>query len=173
MTTTTERIKPSGNPTTPPAENKPLPHRHARKCKICTPPHRESIDQDFRDSQKTSDLARRYQLDDSSLHRHLRALGLLTTRRDHLRLALDHIIERGVEKPVSGNDIIKAVRAHCCLTNDNRWVEPQKRVVYIHEQVPQPTAETPENSAHPFQGAPPPNRENTIRNQANSQKTND
>ena len=136
------------------------------------PPHRESIEQDFRDWQKPSDIARRYQLDDSSLHRHLRALGLLTTRRDHLRLALDHIIERGVEKPVSGNDIIKAVRAHCCLTDDNRWVEPQKRVVYIHEQVPQPSV-APENPAHLFREGPPPNRENAIRNQTNLQKTND
>jgi hypothetical protein len=108
--------------------------RHSRKCRICRHPHREEIEQEYREWFKATDIARRYHLDDSALHRHLRAVGLITGRRENLRIVLDHIIGRGAERPVTANEIIRAVRAQTCLTDDNKWVEPAKSVIYLHKE---------------------------------------
>ena len=109
--------------------------RHRRKCKICRHPGRDDIEQDYRDWAKPAEIAREYDIDDRSLYRHLKAVGLIDSRRSNLQIILERIIERGPEKPVSGDTIIRAVRAHACLTDDNKWVEPVRRVIYIHQQI--------------------------------------
>lgn len=111
--------------------------RHSRKCRICRHPDREEIEQEYREWFRPSDIARRHHLDDSALHRHFRAVGLITGRRENLRIILDRIIGRGAERPVTGNEIIRAVRAQACLTDDNKWVEPAKRVIYVREEIPE------------------------------------
>jgi hypothetical protein len=123
------------------AENKALPsalERHTRKCQICRHPDREDIEQDYKDWHKAATIARHYKVDDSALHRHLVAVGLVATRGRSLRIALDRIIERGAECPISGNTIIRAVRAHACLTDDNQWIEPTRTVIHIRENAPPP-----------------------------------
>ena len=117
------------------AENKELPphlERHTRKCQICRHPDREYMEQEYEDWVKISLIARHYNVDDSSLHRHLTAVGLVARRRNNVGAVLERIIERGAEKPVSGNTIIRAVKAYCCLTDDNKWIEPQRKVIHIH-----------------------------------------
>jgi hypothetical protein len=120
-------------------ENKEVPappspvERHSRKCQICRHPDREDIEQDYRDWLKPSQIARRYEIDDRALYRHLRAVGLVASRRENLRVILDRILERGAEKEISGNTIIRAVRAQCCLKDGNKWVEPAKNVIYSYE----------------------------------------
>jgi hypothetical protein len=112
----------------------PAHQRHGRKCGICRHPHLDLIEQDYRDWLRPSDIARHYQIDDSALHRHLRAAGLASKRHENLRMVLDRILERGVEAPVTGNTIIRAIKAHCCLTDDNKWVEPETRIAYVREE---------------------------------------
>ena len=115
-------------------ENKELQahiERHARKCTICRHPDREEIEQEYRDWFAAAGIARRYEVDDSALHRHIKAVGLVSRRRENLRIVLDRIIERGAEKPISANDVIRAVKAHACLSTDNRWVEPVRTVIHI------------------------------------------
>lgn len=107
--------------------------RHSRKCKICRHPEREDIEQDYRNWFTPAEIARHYEIDDSALHRHLNAMGLISSRRNNLQLILDRILERGAEKPISGDVIIRAVRAQACLTDDCRWVEPERKVVHIYE----------------------------------------
>lgn len=107
--------------------------RHSRKCRICRHPDREEIEQEYREWFKASEISRRYRLDDSALHRHLRDMGLIAGRRENLRLVLDRIIGRGAERPVTGGEIIRAVRAQACLTDDNKWIEPAKTVIYLHK----------------------------------------
>lgn len=114
-----------------------IPERHSRKCQICRHPDRKWIEQDYLDWFKAADIARNYQIDDSALHRHLRAAGLLSRRHENLRSALDRILERGVERPISGTTIIRAVKAYTCLTDDNRGVEPGKRVVHVTKAMPE------------------------------------
>jgi hypothetical protein len=127
---------PSEPDPTPLTENKADAfERHRRKCKICRHPDLEDIEQDYRDWGRPAQIARRYSIDDRSLYRHLTAVGLAPTRRENLRIILDRILERGAEKKISGSTIIKAVRAHCCLTEGNKWVEPVRQVIHIHQQI--------------------------------------
>lgn len=127
-----------------PSENSQVPahiERHARKCGICRHPDREEIEQEYGDWFTVAEIARRYEIDDSALQRHLKALGLTSKRRENLRIVLDRILERGVQTPVTASHIIRAVKAHACLTDDNRWIEPERKVIYIHadavgDQVP-------------------------------------
>jgi len=117
------------------AENKGLPphlERHARKCQICRHPDREEMEQEFEDWVKLSRIARHHNVDDSSLHRHMKAFGLVEKRRDNVRAVLERILERGAEKPISGNTILRAVKAYCCLGGPNKWVEPERKIIHIH-----------------------------------------
>ena len=127
----------SAAPCATPPENKAAPpslERHRRKCAICRHPDRDEIEQQYVDWRSAAAIARRHKLDDSSLHRHLRAVGLISDRRSNLRTVLDRILERGAETPISGNTIIRAVRAYACLTDDNHWLAPERRVTYESSQ---------------------------------------
>jgi hypothetical protein len=134
-------VQPEAQELPNPAENKEHPQnqatdpsRHSRKCSICSHPDRDAMEQDFRDWLRPSRIARRYKVHDKALYRHLHAVGLASARRENLAIVLDRIIERGAETPVSGDTIIRAVRAQCCVTDDGRWVEPARKIIYIHEQ---------------------------------------
>jgi hypothetical protein len=70
------------------------------QCRICRHPDREEIEQEYREWFKASDIARRYRLDDSALHRHLRAVGLIKGSRENLRIILDRIIGPGPKDPL-------------------------------------------------------------------------
>jgi hypothetical protein len=121
----------------PRVENKPFSQalaRHRRKCQVCRHPEREQIEQEYRDWFRPTQISRRYNIDDSALHRHFHAVGLISARRQNLRYVVERIIEQGAEEPISGDTIIRAVRAMCCLQDDNTWVEPVRNVVYQREE---------------------------------------
>jgi hypothetical protein len=56
---------------------------------------------------------------------------------------LDRIIERGAQNQVSGYTIVYAVRSQACLTDDNRWVEPARRIVIFTDQSDSPRPAAP------------------------------
>jgi hypothetical protein len=103
--------------------------RHRRKCQICGHPELEAIEEDYRDWLNPREIARQYNLPPRALYRHFDAVGLASKRRQNLRRVLDRILERGLQAKVTGNTVIAAVRAQCCLTDDNHWVEPAKHVI--------------------------------------------
>jgi hypothetical protein len=125
-----------------PIENKELPaspsaqDRHSRKCRICRHPEREAIEQEYRDWFNPTQIARHYKIPERPLYRHFHAVGLVSSRRENLRMILDRIIERGPQNRVSGNTIIKAIRAQCCLTDGNKWVEPPTHVIFSKDSQP-------------------------------------
>ena len=108
--------------------------RHSRKCSICSHPERRDIEEDFIHWMKPSSIARIYDVPRVAIYRHARAAGLFEARRAQTRSVLDKVIERGAEKPVTANHVIRAVRAYACLTDDNHWIEPTRRVIYTIEQ---------------------------------------
>jgi hypothetical protein len=128
-----DRIPPKTQPAADPKEA-----RHTRKCQICHHPDRFEIDEEYRLWRSPYEIAREYNVPPRALFRHFHAQGLVSKRRENLRFALDKIIERGAERPLTGDMIIRAVRAHCLLTDDNRWVEPVKRVEITRVEVPGP-----------------------------------
>lgn len=112
-----------------PPENLPAIERHRRKCAICNHPQREAIEDLFVHWHRPDCVAGEYTVSETSLYRHAHATGLLRTRRRNLRCVLEHMLEQGPTMQITSDSIVRAVRAYACLTNDNRWIEPTKRVV--------------------------------------------
>ncbi|MHB8526979.1 MAG: hypothetical protein ACYDD2_12580 [Candidatus Acidiferrales bacterium] len=105
--------------------------RHQRKCIICHHADREEIEQMFLHWFSASTIYRRFLLKDrSSIYDHAHATGLYSRRRKNMRCALENIIERSDECPISSNGIVRAIKAYCSLTTAGEWVEPASRVVY-------------------------------------------
>ncbi|MHB8411385.1 MAG: hypothetical protein ACYDDI_05490 [Candidatus Acidiferrales bacterium] len=105
--------------------------RHQRKCTICHHADREEIEQMFLHWFSASAIHRRFLLRDrSSIYDHAHATGLYSRRRKNMRCALENIIERSDECPISSNGIVRAIKAYCSLTDAGEWIEPASRVVY-------------------------------------------
>jgi len=121
------------------AENKrllahpPSPGRHSRKCQICRHPERDQIEEDFLLWRPNNCIAHEYHVPEMAVYRHAHAFSLLSLRRERMRLGLDRIIERGAQVDVTADAVIRAIRAQACLTEDNRWVEPARRVIITTE----------------------------------------
>jgi len=128
----------------PRPRNRPS-NRHRRKCTICRHPDREVIEQEFVNWHSVWHLAKQYKIDDHrSIYRHASATGLIERRRDNMRWCLDSVLECAPGK-VTADSVIRAVRAHACLTEDNRWVEPPSRVEFT--VAPKLTIEMPTEAA--------------------------
>jgi hypothetical protein len=109
------------------------PARHGRKCNVCNHPDREAIEQAFLHWQSPEKIARAFGIKHhSTVYRHAYATGLTTRRSLHTRHALDYIIEQAGVVRVTGDDVIKAIRAACCLTDDGKWVEPPRKCIITH-----------------------------------------
>ncbi|MFZ0737909.1 MAG: hypothetical protein WBL70_19070, partial [Candidatus Acidiferrales bacterium] len=109
----------------------PDPKRHARKCAICRHPDREAIDEAFIHWTSPDDIENDHNLPPSrsALYRHAHATGLYARRRRNLRYALEQLIEHADRAVVSGDCIIRAIRAYSRVTSDGHWIDPPNRVV--------------------------------------------
>jgi hypothetical protein len=116
--------------------------RHSRKCQVCHHPCRDVIEFAFVNWRKPLGISQIYKISGDSLYRHAHALDLYTRRRNNLRSALDNILERGVETPITGETALGAIRAYTCLTEENKWIEPSSNVIFSHQpqQASQQTA---------------------------------
>ncbi|HEV2315895.1 MAG TPA: hypothetical protein VGR94_11360 [Candidatus Acidoferrales bacterium] len=104
---------------------------HQRKCTICRHPDRETIEEMFVHWHSASRIYSRFMLPDrSTIYDHAHATGLYAKRRRNLRYALENIIERSDEAPISSNGIVAAIKAYASLTTSGEWIEPARRVIY-------------------------------------------
>ena len=126
-----------------PSENKADARRHSRKCQVCCHPEREAIEWAFVNWRSPNRIASAYKLSGDSLYRHAQALDLYDKRSSSLRSVLDNILERGVETAITGDTILRAVRAYTCLTDQNAWIEPTSQVVFSNHRAPAPQAIEP------------------------------
>jgi hypothetical protein len=145
------------------AASDPALERHSRKCKICSHPDREAIEELFVNWHSPQSIRRDYAMhhpfDWCAVYRHARAAGLYAKRSRNLRAVLDLLLEGANNVPPTAHGVIAAIRAYSCLTEANQWVEPEKRVrivnhVYRHlpaeAGVPAPPPPSPpENLAEP------------------------
>jgi hypothetical protein len=119
------------------------PDRHGRRCKVCHHPDRDAIEQAFLHWQSPEKIAREFGIaHHSTVYRHAYACGLFTRRGGYIRSALESIIERAADAHITGNDVIKAVRAACCITDDGKWVEPPRKCIIIHETAAESASKT-------------------------------
>jgi hypothetical protein len=121
--------------------------RHSRKCKICSHPDREIIEELFINWHSAQSIRGQFAMyhpfDWWAVYRHARAAGLYAKRRKNLRAVLDLLLEGVTNVSPTAHGVIAAVRAYSCLTETNSWVEPEKRVritnhVYRHDSPARP-----------------------------------
>jgi|SRR5215831_863035 len=126
---------------TPDAAPAATDSRHSRKCQVCRHPDREAIEEEFLGWHYTWNIASAYNVPARAIYRHVRALGLLRQRDENLRSVLGLIMERAEKAPVTGDTIIRAVRAYTCLTDNNQWIEPTSNVVFATQHNLRPALE--------------------------------
>src|SRR5271167_4888585 len=95
---------------TPP--DAPDPLRHERKCLICNHPDRDAIEEEFLHWHSPAEIASRYDISRHAIYRHAHAGNLFAERSGKMRSVLDLIIERADIAKVTGDTIIRAVRAY-------------------------------------------------------------
>jgi hypothetical protein len=105
--------------------------RHARKRHICHHPLRAEIEDDFLNWHGPDEIVSDYKLPHYSvIYRHANALGLRARRNENIRTVLDILVEQAETVRVTGNTILRAMRAYSCLQDDGTWVELPKRIIY-------------------------------------------
>ncbi len=120
-------------PPAPSGEPRSAIERHARKCMVCHHPEREAIEEEYLNWHSPSKSAAHHNIAPRTLYRHAEALGLTRRRRGNMRAVLDRLLDRAEEATVTGDNIIRALRAYTCLADDRHWVEPPSRVIYSSE----------------------------------------
>ncbi|MFZ0213039.1 MAG: hypothetical protein WBE20_12665 [Candidatus Acidiferrales bacterium] len=125
---------------------------HRRKCKICSHPEREAIEDLFIHWHSPESIHDQFgdypPFDVSSIYRHARAAGLYARRSKNLRAVFDLLLEQADSVQPTAHGIVAVVRAYSCLTKTNQWVEPEKRV-HIINNVYRHDAPTPSTTSAP------------------------
>ena len=117
--------------------------RHRSLCTVCHHPDREAIEEEYLHWHDVWKISRQYQIDDyRSIHRHARAYGLVAARRENMFAALDNIVEKSEGARVTGETIIRALRAYSCISDSGQWVEPPTRVVFSSDRPSLPAGAT-------------------------------
>jgi len=104
---------------------------HSRKCVICRHPDRAAIEEEFVHWGGVWDIARIHNLGDyRSVYRHAHATGLTLRRRENLHSVLDIFLEKARGANMSGDSILRAIRAYSCVDHMGRWVDPPTQMNY-------------------------------------------
>ena len=144
------------NPTNQ-SRNKPIPSRHSLKCAVCNHPDRAAIEFDFLNWRNPGDLVKGYRFRGlSTIYRHAHATGLFAKRRLNLRFAMERIVERVNEVPVTATSVIRAARAISRINDSGEWIDPPSRVIVTHinrvEDCEAPSVADAETSPPPRRG---------------------
>ncbi|MHB8640226.1 MAG: hypothetical protein ACYDBL_10540, partial [Candidatus Acidiferrales bacterium] len=133
--------------------------RHAAKCGVCNHPSRAAIEFDFLNWRNPFDLVKNYHLRNlSTIYRHAHATNLFSRRRLNLRFALERIVERVGEVPVTASAVIRSVRAITRINDAGEWVDPPARVIISREDsepARQPRHKSPRATRKSTPPAPP------------------
>ncbi|MHB8540857.1 MAG: hypothetical protein ACYDCD_07950 [Candidatus Acidiferrales bacterium] len=132
--------------------------RHAAVCRVCNHPSRAAIEFDFLNWRNPFDLVKSYHLRNiSTIYRHAHATGLFSRRRLNLRFALERIVERVSEVPVTANAVIRSIRAITRINDAGEWVDPPARVIISREDSAKPRRNSSRrNSSRATQKSAPP-----------------
>lgn len=108
-------------------------NRHERKCLVCNHPERDAIEDEYLHWHHPHSIAVDYNLRERSINNHARATGLRARRPQNLRAILELLLEKADCARVTGDTIIRALRAYSCLSDDGRWAEPESRVLFSYK----------------------------------------
>jgi hypothetical protein len=102
--------------------------RHARDCSICSHKNRAEIETEFLHWESPARLARRFHVCRRSIYRHASALELFEKRARNIRAALEKVIERGCETPISARGLVSAVEAYAKINAAGKWIERRETI---------------------------------------------
>jgi len=122
---------------------------HERRCLICRHPERDEIEDEFIQWQHPYDIGKAYEIDQRVVYRHARAVGLYARRTRNVRTALDSVLQNCYDAKVTGDTIVRAVRAYTRITDDGQWIDPPSRVIFSSGSRPAPALVAPGISAAP------------------------
>jgi len=131
------RSAPSATPAAPPQDESEA-SRHARKCSVCSHPERDAIDDDFINWIEPSVIAFEFGVSERAIRRRARATGLNELRSRKCLSALGLIIERAMSSKITGDTVIRAIRATSSINESGQWVESPKRVIFSIEHLNAP-----------------------------------
>jgi len=104
---------------------------------ICKHPDREAIEEQFVHWIHADRIVEDHDLpSQKNLYRHAHATGLFNLRRCNVRSALEHLIEESIHAPVTGDTVIRAVRALVHINAKGRWIEPPKELILSRRDLP-------------------------------------
>ena len=112
---------------------------HSRKCVICRHPDRAAIEEEFVHWGSAWDISRNYELGEyRTVYRHAHATGLTLRRRENLHSVLDIFLEKARGANMSGDSILRAIRAYSCVDSMGRWVDPPTQINHstTHSVIP-------------------------------------
>lgn len=110
------------------------PTRHRRLCAICNHQELDAIEDAFLHWQRPGDIKFEFKLPNRlCIYRHAHAFGLFEERAKNMRFTLENLLEESSRCRVSGDTIIRAVRAHSCLDSDGHWIEPPRHLIISRE----------------------------------------
>lgn len=110
----------------PPAPNLA---RHKRGCRICANPNREEIELDFIAWKSPTKIAFEYKLQNrATVYRHAHAVGLFPKRARNVRAALERIIEKIDDVPVSAGAVVQAIITYARINSQGQLVERSEQV---------------------------------------------
>jgi len=120
--------------------------RHEKLCTICKHPRRNEIELAFVGWESPRAIAREFRLGNrSTIYRHAHAFGLFPKRQRNLRAALEKIIERAGEAPVTAAAVVSAVVAMSRINAAGEWLETSR--ISLAEQFGKMTREELEQYA--------------------------
>lgn len=114
---------------------------HQARCRICQHPEREEIEREFLDWVSPRETAGRWKIASyRAIYRHAHAVGLQEQRRRKRQGALDCIIERVRDVPVTASAVVAAIRLGAKLERDGE--EAGQRIVLSLDGLPRTDAVT-------------------------------
>jgi hypothetical protein len=101
---------------------------HRARCGICKHPECEEIEREFLDWVSPREIAENWKLASyRAIYRHAHAVGLFERRRKNRLAALEAIIERVREVPVTASAVVAAIRLSMELEGERDEPEPKFR----------------------------------------------
>ncbi len=102
--------------------------QHRARCSICKHPECEEIEQEFLDWMNPRQIAEEWELPTyRAIYRHAHAVGLFERRRENRLAALDAIIQRVHEVPVTASAVVAAIRLSLELEGEPTGAGRQSR----------------------------------------------
>jgi hypothetical protein len=103
--------------------------RHEAGCRVCSHPKRLDIERDFIAWKSPAKIANEFKLRDrSTVYRHAHALNLFPKRARNVRAALERIIERADDIPVTANAVVAAITTYARLNAQGQLVERSEQL---------------------------------------------